>query len=256
MPGSLIEIWQANAAGRYVHQRRPAPGAARPELHRRRPRASQTPRAATASSTVKPGAYPWRNHGNAWRPAHIHLSVFGRAFTERLVTQMYFPGDPLFSADPIFQLRPRPGGAGAADLAVRLGDDDPTSGRSASASTSSLAAATRPRSMSTWRRGRPPRRPSGRSSRSASASPASRAGRSGPRRRRAHRRPGARRRRRARLDAMVEIWQADATAGIATASAGGGAGPTPTAATASSPSSPAATARRRIWPCWSSPAAS
>ena len=52
--------------------------------------------------TVKPGAYPWRNHPNAWRPAHIHLSLFGRAFTNRLVTQMYFPGDPLFELDPIF----------------------------------------------------------------------------------------------------------------------------------------------------------
>ena len=52
--------------------------------------------------TVKPGAYPWGNHENAWRPAHIHFSVFGRAFTQRLVTQMYFPGDPLFAFDPIF----------------------------------------------------------------------------------------------------------------------------------------------------------
>jgi protocatechuate 3,4-dioxygenase beta subunit len=53
--------------------------------------------------TVKPGAYPWGNHENAWRPAHIHFSLFGRAFTQRLVTQMYFPGDPLFELDPIFQ---------------------------------------------------------------------------------------------------------------------------------------------------------
>jgi len=52
---------------------------------------------------VKPGAYPWKNHPNAWRPAHIHLSLFGRAFTNRLVTQMYFPGDPLFAYDPILQ---------------------------------------------------------------------------------------------------------------------------------------------------------
>ena len=49
------------------------------------------------------GAYPWKNHHNAWRPAHIHFSIFGRAFTDRLVTQMYFPGDPLFAGDPIFQ---------------------------------------------------------------------------------------------------------------------------------------------------------
>ncbi|MGH3050936.1 MAG: protocatechuate 3,4-dioxygenase subunit beta, partial [Gaiellaceae bacterium] len=53
-------------------------------------------------TTVKPGAYPWGNHPNAWRPAHIHFSVFGRMFTQRLVTQMYFPGDPLFEFDPIF----------------------------------------------------------------------------------------------------------------------------------------------------------
>ena len=53
--------------------------------------------------TIKPGAYPWRNHPNAWRPAHIHFSLFGRAFTQRLVSQMYFPGDPLFAYDPIFQ---------------------------------------------------------------------------------------------------------------------------------------------------------
>ena len=52
--------------------------------------------------TIKPGAYPWGNHPNAWRPAHIHFSLFGRAFTQRLVTQMYFPGDPLFGQDPIF----------------------------------------------------------------------------------------------------------------------------------------------------------
>ena len=58
--------------------------------------------------TIKPGAYPWRNHHNAWRPAHIHFSLFGRAFTQRLVTQMYFPDDPLFSQDPIFNSMPDP----------------------------------------------------------------------------------------------------------------------------------------------------
>jgi protocatechuate 3,4-dioxygenase, beta subunit len=99
---SLLEIWQANAAGRYVHEadRHPAPldpnftGAGRCLTDRE---------GNYRFVTVKPGAYPWRNHPNAWRPAHIHLSVFGRAFTNRLVTQMYFPGDPLFDADPIFQ---------------------------------------------------------------------------------------------------------------------------------------------------------
>ena len=66
--------------------------------------------------TVKPGAYPWGNHPNAWRPNHIHFSLFGRAFTERLVTQMYFPGDPLFPFDPIFNSVRDPKGARAARL--------------------------------------------------------------------------------------------------------------------------------------------
>ena len=101
VPGALIEIWQANAAGRYVHQRDRHPAPLDPNF-------TGAGRVLTDSvgryrfTTVKPGAYPWRNHENAWRPAHIHLSVFGRAFTERLVTQMYFPGDPLHAADPIF----------------------------------------------------------------------------------------------------------------------------------------------------------
>jgi len=101
VPGSLIEIWQANAAGRYVHQRDQHPAPLDPNF-------TGAGRVLTDSegryrfTTIKSGAYPWRNHQNAWRPAHIHLSIFGRAFTERLVTQMYFPGDPLFAADPIF----------------------------------------------------------------------------------------------------------------------------------------------------------
>jgi protocatechuate 3,4-dioxygenase beta subunit len=98
---TLVEVWQANAAGRYIHQadQHPAPldpnfvGAGRcltdGEGHYR-------------FTTIKPGPYPWKNHRNAWRPAHIHFSLFGRAFTQRLVTQMYFPGDPLFYQDPIF----------------------------------------------------------------------------------------------------------------------------------------------------------
>jgi protocatechuate 3,4-dioxygenase beta subunit len=102
IPGTLIEIWQANAAGRYRHQndRHPAP---------LDPNFTGAGRCLTDGDgryrfvSVKPGAYPWQNHPNAWRPAHIHLSVFGRAFTDRLVTQMYFPGDPLFDSDPIFQ---------------------------------------------------------------------------------------------------------------------------------------------------------
>ncbi|HSL63090.1 MAG TPA: protocatechuate 3,4-dioxygenase subunit beta [Gaiellaceae bacterium] len=101
LPGALVEIWQANAAGRYHHDvdRHPAP------LDPNFGGAGRTLTDADGSYrfvTVKPGAYPWRNHPNAWRPAHIHFSVFGRAFTQRLVTQMYFPGDPLFPYDPIF----------------------------------------------------------------------------------------------------------------------------------------------------------
>ncbi len=99
---SLIEVWQANAAGRYVHQgdRHPAP---------LDPNFTGAGRCLTDDEgryrfvTVKAGAYPWKNHDNAWRPAHIHFSLFGPAFATRLVTQMYFPGDPLFDYDPIFQ---------------------------------------------------------------------------------------------------------------------------------------------------------
>ncbi len=103
--GSLIEIWQANAAGRYTHHldRHPAP---------LDPNFSGAGRCLTDDEgryrfvTVKPGAYPWKNHHNAWRPAHIHLSLFGEAFRSRLITQMYFPGDPLFGQDPIFNSVP------------------------------------------------------------------------------------------------------------------------------------------------------
>ena len=99
--GALVEVWQANAAGRYRHEvdNHPAP---------LDPNFSGAGRCLTDDDgnyrfvTIKPGAYPWGNHENAWRPAHIHFSLFGRAFTERLVTQMYFPGDPLFAYDPIF----------------------------------------------------------------------------------------------------------------------------------------------------------
>jgi protocatechuate 3,4-dioxygenase beta subunit len=98
---ALIEVWQANAAGRYLHDvdRHPAP---------LDPNFSGAGRVLTDGegryrfTTIKPGAYPWRNHPNAWRPAHIHFSIFGRMFMQRLVTQMYFPGDPLFELDPIY----------------------------------------------------------------------------------------------------------------------------------------------------------
>ena len=96
----LIEVWQANAAGRYRHvvDTHPAPidpyflGAGRVETDSD---------GRYRFTTIKPGAYPWRNHPNAWRPAHIHFSIFGRSFRTRLVTQMYFPGDPLQPYDPM-----------------------------------------------------------------------------------------------------------------------------------------------------------
>jgi protocatechuate 3,4-dioxygenase beta subunit len=102
VPNTLLEIWQANAAGRYRHQvdRHPAP---------LDPNFTGAGRCMTDGEgryrfvTVQPGAYPWQNHDKAWRPAHIHFSLFGPAFATRLVTQMYFPGDPLFDHDPIFQ---------------------------------------------------------------------------------------------------------------------------------------------------------
>ena len=102
---TLVEVWQANAAGRYAHaeDRHDAP---------LDPNFSGCGRAVTNARgefrfvTIKPGAYPWRNHENAWRPAHVHFSVFGRSFLTRLVTQMYFPGDPLLAFDPIFNAVP------------------------------------------------------------------------------------------------------------------------------------------------------
>ena len=105
IPHTLIEIWQANAGGRYRHDRDNHPAPLDPNF-------SGAGRTLTDKNgsyqfvTIKPGAYPWQNHENAWRPAHIHFSIFGPAFATRLVTQMYFPGDPLFAFDPIFQSIP------------------------------------------------------------------------------------------------------------------------------------------------------
>jgi protocatechuate 3,4-dioxygenase beta subunit len=100
--GQLIEIWQANAAGRYVHKRDQHPAPLDPNFTGTG-RALTGPGGSYRFTTIKPGPYPWKNHLNAWRPAHIHFSLFGTEFTQRLVTQMYFPGDPLFALDPIFQ---------------------------------------------------------------------------------------------------------------------------------------------------------
>jgi len=101
VPNTLVEVWQANACGRYVHivDQHDAPldpnflGAGR---------CVTDAEGRYRFKTIKPGAYPWGNHFNGWRPNHIHFSLFGPSFTTRLVTQMYFPGDPLLPLDPIF----------------------------------------------------------------------------------------------------------------------------------------------------------
>jgi protocatechuate 3,4-dioxygenase, beta subunit len=100
--GQLVEVWQANAAGRYRHQLDQHPAPLDPNFIGTG-RCLTGPDGSYRFLTIKPGPYPWRNHRNGWRPAHIHFSLFGTAFTQRLVTQMYFPGDPLFGLDPIFQ---------------------------------------------------------------------------------------------------------------------------------------------------------
>lgn len=105
VPFTMIELWQANAAGRYAHDgdRHDAPldanfvGAGR---------VFTDAAGVYRFVTIKPGAYPWGNHANAWRPNHIHFSLFGAGFAARLVTQMYFPGDPLLALDPIFMATP------------------------------------------------------------------------------------------------------------------------------------------------------
>jgi protocatechuate 3,4-dioxygenase, beta subunit len=105
IPHTLVELWQCNAAGRYLHNR---------DDHRAPldPNFSGAGRTMTDENgdyrfvTIKPGAYPWRNHDNAWRPAHIHFSLFGPCFITRLITQMYFPNAPLMARDPISQSIP------------------------------------------------------------------------------------------------------------------------------------------------------
>jgi protocatechuate 3,4-dioxygenase beta subunit len=101
VPNALIEVWQANACGRYIHKADQHDAPLDPNF-------TGAGRCLTDENgeyrfvTIRPGAYPWRNHENAWRPSHIHFSVFGRNFLQRLVTQMFFPGDPLLPLDPIF----------------------------------------------------------------------------------------------------------------------------------------------------------
>lgn len=111
---ALVEVWQANASGRYAHRQDQHDAPLDPNF-------TGAGRTLTDEAgryrftTIRPGAYPWRNHANAWRPAHIHFSLFGTAFIQRLVTQMYFPGDPLLPHDPIFNAVP---GAEARDRLV------------------------------------------------------------------------------------------------------------------------------------------
>ncbi len=105
IPQTLLEVWQANAAGRYAHRVDDHPAPLDPNF-------SGAGRTVTDEEgryrfvTIRPGAYPWRNHPNAWRPAHIHFSLFGTGFLSRLITQMYFPGDPLMPIDPVLNSIP------------------------------------------------------------------------------------------------------------------------------------------------------
>lgn len=107
VPNTVVEIWQANAAGRYIHAKDDWPAPLDPNF-------TGAGRVFTDAEgryryvTIRPGAYPWGNHKNAWRPAHIHLSLLGPAFATRLVTQMYFPDDPLIEIDPIANAVPMP----------------------------------------------------------------------------------------------------------------------------------------------------
>ncbi|MGH7985184.1 MAG: protocatechuate 3,4-dioxygenase subunit beta [Candidatus Binataceae bacterium] len=105
LPDILLELWQANAAGRYAHAVDQHDAPLDPHFSGvGRVRANQA--GVYRFLTIRPGAYPWRNHANAWRPRHIHFSLFGPGFATRLITQMYFPGDPLLALDPILNSVP------------------------------------------------------------------------------------------------------------------------------------------------------
>ncbi len=107
VPNTVVEVWQANAAGRYIHSKDDWDAPLDPNF-------TGAGRVVTDAEgrysyvTIRPGAYPWGNHKNAWRPAHIHLSLLGPSFATRLVTQMYFPDDPLIEIDPIANAVPMP----------------------------------------------------------------------------------------------------------------------------------------------------
>jgi len=103
--GAMVEIWQANAAGRYHHARDQHDAPLDPNFTGQG-RVFTDEDGWYRFTSIRPGAYPWRNHKNAWRPVHIHYSLFGQGFAQRLITQMYFPGDPLLPLDPIFNATP------------------------------------------------------------------------------------------------------------------------------------------------------
>jgi protocatechuate 3,4-dioxygenase beta subunit len=106
LPGTLVEIWQADASGRYAHPWEKDFPAPRDPNFIGRGRCKANAEGVYRFTTIKPGPYPWGNHPNAWRPAHIHFSILGPSLSARLVTQMYFPDDPLLSQDPIFHAVP------------------------------------------------------------------------------------------------------------------------------------------------------
>lgn len=105
-PNTLIEIWQCNSSGRYIHAADQHDAPLDPNFFGAG-RCITDKNGIYKFYSIKPGAYPWGNHKNAWRPAHIHFSLFGPAFATRLITQSYFPGDPLLELDPIFQSTPK-----------------------------------------------------------------------------------------------------------------------------------------------------
>jgi protocatechuate 3,4-dioxygenase beta subunit len=109
VPNTLIEIWQANSAGRYQHESDQHNAPLDPNFIGAG-RCMTNDNGEYRFLTIRPGAYPWLNHPNAWRPAHIHLSLFGPSFVTRLVTQFFFPGDPLIPLDPILNSIPTKGG--------------------------------------------------------------------------------------------------------------------------------------------------
>jgi protocatechuate 3,4-dioxygenase, beta subunit len=107
VPNTVVEIWQCNAAGRYAHDGDQHDAPLDPHFSGAG-RVVTDAAGAYRFTTIKPGAYPWRNHKNAWRPQHIHYSLFGPGFATRLITQMYFPGDPLIPLDPMTASIPDP----------------------------------------------------------------------------------------------------------------------------------------------------